>query len=380
MILTDQSLIDTVRLDDLAADPGNPRSELTDIAELAESIRSQGLLQPLLVREIGGDPCGSDGATYIIIDGHRRYAALQLLDYDDEIPVRVVDDPGTEGRLLIALTTQLHGRPLPPLDEARAFQHLVDLGLTQRQIAERVGCNQSHVSKRLSLVELPETAAKALTEGKINVREAERFARTGSVAPTPKTRKAAPVDDVVAAGAMGDVQEAEQLRFTRQQLATAQQAYDDTRQERDAAKDAAIVLAGENERLKDEVEQLHSMCDLLRARIAELEALIDSWEHPIQEDVADDLFPPRVDDLDLALQETIGKTVAQIEWENAHEDCFTRPPWPPYRSTKPDRIVTFLTTTINQTDSVRHVIAYESTHEQRPEILRAAADRLLELS
>jgi ParB/RepB/Spo0J family partition protein len=372
MILTDT--VTALRLDDLVANPLNPRAELGEVDELAASIRELGLLQPLLVVQTSfADGTPSEVAEYMVIDGHRRFAALQLLDFDDEIPVRVVDDPGTAGRLLIALSAGMHGRPLAPLDEARAFQSLVDLDMTQRQIAERVGCNQSHVSKRLSLLALDDDKAQALSEGKIKVRDAERVARG----------KPEPVVKVTVTDISAEVWERER-DVLRKQVDNYGAEINELVDEVEKYKGAALEMAGANEKLKDEVEQLHSMCDLLRARIVELEtphatipagqemmsvgqvwAAVDAGTITAVDD--DDLFPPSID-------------WKQELWETEHPDASSTLPWPPYRKTPAEGIVKFLRTTINQVNTVRHVIAYESTHEQRQEILQAASDRLFELS
>jgi ParB/RepB/Spo0J family partition protein len=405
MILTDN--VTALRLDDLVANPLNPRAELGEVDELAASIRELGLLQPLLVVEIGGDPCG-EGGTHMVIDGHRRFAALQLLDFDDEIPVRVVDDPGTAGRLLIALSAGMHGRPLAPLDEARAFQSLVDLDMTQRQIAERVGCNQSHVSKRLSLLALDDDKAQALSEGKIKVRDAERVAR-GKPEPVVKVAAILPDSEALRelAGRATKANDAAVIAFGRNeelkaQLATAQKAYDDTREERDRYREHSALCNQISWRIAEALGKVGPDDDAVVSNVVEdLEELIRrATPHATipagQEMVSvgavwdavdaggyltavdtDDLFPPRAE---IDPSRAIQFEADQIDWEQAHPDAVTRPPWPPYRKTPAEGIVKFLTTTINQVNTVRHVIAYESTHEQRQQVLQAAADRLFELS
>ncbi len=128
----------------LHPDPANPRQDLGDLTELAASIVQLGVLEPLIVTAhptVRGE--------WQIVAGHRRHAAATLAGVM-LVPavIRVFDD--VERRLAM-LVENLHRRDLDPFDEARGYQMLVDLGLSQRDIAERVGCSQPHVSRRLKL-------------------------------------------------------------------------------------------------------------------------------------------------------------------------------------------------------------------------------------
>ncbi len=155
-------------VDDLHPADDNPRSDLGDLDGLAASIAAVGILEPLIVveRVIAGG--------YTIVAGHRRHAAARLAGLTT-VPC-VVREMTTEQRMEAMLVENLQREGLTPLDEARAMQWLVDLGHTQRQIAERVGCNQSHVSRRLALTKLPEAATKLVVDGKLHLRQAEELA------------------------------------------------------------------------------------------------------------------------------------------------------------------------------------------------------------
>ena len=123
------------------------------LAELAESIRAQGVIQPIVVRAID-DVDGGRGARYEIIAGERRWRASQLAGLS-EIPavVRVVDDHAV---IAMALIENIQREDLNPLEEALALQRLIDeFDLTHAQAADAVGRSRAAVSNLLRLLELP---------------------------------------------------------------------------------------------------------------------------------------------------------------------------------------------------------------------------------
>lgn len=130
-----------VPIDRVTPNPEQPRKRYRqdEIEALAQSIRSHGLINPITVDE-----------HYRIIAGERRWQACKLAGLK-EIPVIV-----RERSYEVSLVENLQRRDLHPLDEAEGYQHLVELGYTQTQIAERVGKDQSVISKSLSLLKLPE--------------------------------------------------------------------------------------------------------------------------------------------------------------------------------------------------------------------------------
>jgi len=132
------------------------------LAELAESIRAQGVIQPIVVRQVDADKGGA--ARYEIIAGERRWRASQLAGLT-EIPavVRVVDDHAV---IAMALIENIQREDLNPLEEALALQRLIDeFDLTHAQAAEAVGRSRAAVSNLLRLLELP-PAIRALVEAK----------------------------------------------------------------------------------------------------------------------------------------------------------------------------------------------------------------------
>ncbi|HEY4555204.1 MAG TPA: ParB/RepB/Spo0J family partition protein, partial [Lysobacter sp.] len=130
------------------------------LAELAESIRAQGVIQPIVVRETGGAPGG--GKTYEIIAGERRWRASKLAGLA-EVPavIREVDDRTV---VAMALIENIQREDLNPLEEANALQRLIDeFDLTHAQAAEAVGRSRASVSNLLRLLELP-AEIRALVE------------------------------------------------------------------------------------------------------------------------------------------------------------------------------------------------------------------------
>ena len=143
---------DTLRslpIDALAPGRYQPRKTMDDakLAELAESIRAQGVIQPIVVRDLGG-------RSYEIIAGERRWRASRLAGLS-EIPVvvREVDDRTV---IAMALIENIQREDLNPLEEAQALQRLIDeFDLTHAQAAAAVGRSRAAVSNLLRLLELP---------------------------------------------------------------------------------------------------------------------------------------------------------------------------------------------------------------------------------
>lgn len=147
-------------LSELVANAQQPRTVFEDAAleELANSIAEKGVLQPLLVRP--------KGEGYEIVAGERRFRAAKLAGLS-EVPV-VVRDLDDRETLEIALIENLQRENLNPLEEARAFQGLLELGLTQEQLAKTIGKGRSTVANGLRLLNLSKDAQKALEDGLIS--------------------------------------------------------------------------------------------------------------------------------------------------------------------------------------------------------------------
>lgn len=165
----------------------NPRSNLGDLTGLAASIAAVGILEPILVRQ--SPFVGSRFAPYQIVAGHRRHAAAKLAGLDT-IPC-IVREFTEQARVEAMVIENLQRQDLSPFDEARGLTQLVAVGLTQRDIAERVGCSQSHVSKRLSLAAMPAAAEELFVAESLTIQQVEELAKVADV------DQAAVVDELV---------------------------------------------------------------------------------------------------------------------------------------------------------------------------------------
>jgi ParB family transcriptional regulator, chromosome partitioning protein len=146
----------------ITPNPRQPRRTFDEEAleELAASITEVGLLQPVVVRKIG------DG-NYELVMGERRWRASQRagLEY---IPAIVRETPDTE-MLRDALLENLHRQQLDPLEEAAAYQQLLDdFGATHEQLAQKVGRSRPHISNTLRLLNLPPAVQKRVAAGVIS--------------------------------------------------------------------------------------------------------------------------------------------------------------------------------------------------------------------
>jgi len=197
-----------------------PRTRMDEGAlyELAESIKSQGIMQPILVRKLAS---GANAGKYEIIAGERRFRAARLAGLDS-VPV-LVRDVADEAAAAMALIENIQREDLNPLEEAQGLQRLIrDFGLTHEQAAQAVGRSRSAASNLLRLLNLADpvqtllmagdldmgharallsleraaqiTAANQITAKKLSVREAESLVKKLSaefvlVSPKPKKEK-----------------------------------------------------------------------------------------------------------------------------------------------------------------------------------------------
>jgi ParB family chromosome partitioning protein len=155
-----------VEIHRLKPNPRQPRAAFDSEAldELARSIAENGILQPILVRP-------ADGA-YEIIAGERRWRAAQQAGLH-RVPVLVREAADLQ-MLELALVENLQRSDLNPVEEAKAYRLLVeDLGLTQEEVARKVGKDRATVANVLRLLHLPEPALRALEEGRITVGHAK---------------------------------------------------------------------------------------------------------------------------------------------------------------------------------------------------------------
>lgn len=160
----------------ITPNPNQPRREFNEQAlqELAASIKEYGILQPLVVTEVG------DG-TYEIVAGERRYRAAKLLHLDT-VPV-IVREAGELEKLELGLIENIQRQDLNPIERAEAYHRLIDeFNLTQEEAAERVGKTRSYLANALRLLTLPTEIQVAVAQGKVS----EGHARVIAGLPTEK--------------------------------------------------------------------------------------------------------------------------------------------------------------------------------------------------
>jgi ParB family chromosome partitioning protein len=152
-----------------------PRSHFDEesMSALAASIREVGLLQPVLVREVDGEE-----ESYELIAGERRWRAARRAGMQT-IPVLVQPETGDVTSLEQALVENLHREDLNALEEAAAYQQLIDeFGLTHEQVATRMGKGRATVTNTLRLLQLPAGAQRALAERTISAGHARALLGT----------------------------------------------------------------------------------------------------------------------------------------------------------------------------------------------------------
>jgi len=159
---SDRAWLGEIPIDIIAPNPNQPRVHFDEesLAELAASIEQIGVLQPVLVRDLG------DGS-FQLIAGERRWRAASRAGLTT-IPaiVRKTDDMQS---IEEALVENLHRQDLTPLEEAAAYQQLIeDFSLTHEQVASRVGKSRSAVTNTLRLMSLPPTIQHLLADGRLS--------------------------------------------------------------------------------------------------------------------------------------------------------------------------------------------------------------------
>ncbi|MDE2662766.1 MAG: ParB/RepB/Spo0J family partition protein [Gemmatimonadota bacterium] len=145
----------------IRANPFQPRGDFDParLAELADSIRENGLLQPVVVRPVG--------EAFEIVVGERRFRAIQSLGWTS-VPalVRTLDD---EQMLVVALVENLQRHDLSALEEAQGYRRLMrDFDLTQEEVGRHVGRDRSTVANALRLLALPKAVLGLLAKGKLS--------------------------------------------------------------------------------------------------------------------------------------------------------------------------------------------------------------------
>ena len=156
--------IQTLAIDKLQPGPFQPRTSFhpDSLAELVESIRSQGILQPLLARPHPATP-----HLFQIIAGERRWRAAQQAGLH-EVPVLIRELTDMDA-MAASLVENLQRQDLNPIEEGEGFRRLIDeFGLTQEQLGVAVGKSRSHVANAMRLLNLPSSVRQDVQSGKLS--------------------------------------------------------------------------------------------------------------------------------------------------------------------------------------------------------------------
>lgn len=151
-----------LRISDIEPNPAQARRKFDPepLAELAESIREHGIIQPIIVRENGN-------GFYGIIAGERRWRAARMAGLT-EVPV-IIKDTDDEKAAVLSLIENLQREDLNPVEEACGYRDLIEgCGLTQEDAAKKVGKSRAEVSNVLRLLKLPDCVLSLVRDGKLS--------------------------------------------------------------------------------------------------------------------------------------------------------------------------------------------------------------------
>ena len=179
---TEEETLVELALDQIEANPNQPRKSFDDeaLTELAASIRSSGVIQPIIVRR--------SGAGYQLIAGERRWRAARRAGLE-RVPaiIREATDAQT---LELALIENLLRQDLNPMEEAEAYQKLLaQFGWTQEELAQRVGKDRSSIANGLRLLRLPEPIQADLRGGRLTMGHARALLALADVADQLRLRE-----------------------------------------------------------------------------------------------------------------------------------------------------------------------------------------------
>jgi ParB family chromosome partitioning protein len=165
--------------DDIVPNAQQPRTEFreAELQELVTSVREFGVLQPIVVRPRAGSAPGEP--QFELIMGERRLRASKIAGLDS-IPA-VIRNTADEVMLRDALLENLHRADLNPLEEASAYQQLLaDFGITQEQLADRIGRSRPQITNTIRLLKLPESVQRRVAAGVLSAGHARAILSTGS--------------------------------------------------------------------------------------------------------------------------------------------------------------------------------------------------------
>ena len=158
-----ESNLQNCKIDNLVTGKYQPRTHMNEIAlkELAESIKAQGIMQPIVVRYL-------DNKRYEIIAGERRWRAAKIANLD-EVPILIKNIPD-ESALAMALIENIQREDLNAIEEAKGIQRLIDeFGMTHESASEILGKSRTTITNLLRLLSLSQHVQNALLDGKIEM-------------------------------------------------------------------------------------------------------------------------------------------------------------------------------------------------------------------
>ena len=150
-----------IQLSEIQKNPYQPRKEFSEekIQELAQSIKENGLIQPIIVRQ-------SPVIGYEILAGERRYRA-SLVAGLSEVPV-IIKNLSDQDMMIHSIIENLQREDLNPIDEAKAYQSLIDKGFTHAEIAEKMGKSRPYITNLVRLLTLPDFILNEVEAGKLS--------------------------------------------------------------------------------------------------------------------------------------------------------------------------------------------------------------------
>ena len=276
----------TLALDQMVPGVYQPRTRMDEGAlyELAESIKAQGIMQPILVRRLDADQAEAKNAPFEIIAGERRFRAAKLAGLA-EVPVLVRDVPD-EAAAAMSLIENIQREDLNPLEEAQGLQRLVnEFGLTHEAAAQAVGRSRSAASNLLRLLNLAEpvqgllmagdvdmgharallaldratqiTAANQIVARKLSVREAESL-----------VKKLAAEFNLTAPARRGAAEKSRDLQRVEEELADLLTAEVEVRIKKRSKRGGKVEESGELAIHFGSLEALNGLIDRLRGSVA----------------------------------------------------------------------------------------------------------------
>lgn len=168
------NVIHDVPVDKIKPSPFQPRLNFDSagLAELAQSIKERGVIQPIVVRNAGGN--------YELVVGERRLRAMQALGRDT-IPAVIIESLSNEESMELTLIENIQREDLNPMEEAHAYHRLMtECNLTQNDVAAKVGKDRSSIANSIRLLTLPGEIQQMIVDGKLSAGHARTLLAIGT--------------------------------------------------------------------------------------------------------------------------------------------------------------------------------------------------------